>query len=92
MTSCKIFYKLGKQQRMEESKGECMVKKFWLIRYIHEQLGISKEGTLDVANATFDEVKTTLMRITSPHVFVENEQWNVVCMKEEFHAIFVAIL
>jgi hypothetical protein len=24
--------------------------------------------------------------------FVENEQWSVVCMKEEFHARFVAIL
>jgi hypothetical protein len=59
---------------------------------IHEQLGISKEGTLDVANAIFDEAKTTLKRITSPHVFVENEQWNVVHMKEEFHAKFAAIL
>jgi hypothetical protein len=25
---------------------------------IHEQLGISKEGVIDVANATFDEAKT----------------------------------
>jgi hypothetical protein len=24
---------------------------------IHEQLGISKEGAIDVANATFDEAK-----------------------------------
>jgi hypothetical protein len=34
--------------------------------FIHEQLGISKEGT-------FDEAKTTLKRITCPHAFVENE-------------------
>jgi hypothetical protein len=33
-----------------------------------------------------------LKRIAGPHVFVENEQWSVVGMKEEFHAKFVAIL
>ncbi len=33
-----------------------------------------------------------MKKITSPHAFVENEQWNVVHMKEEFHAKFVAIL
>ncbi len=59
---------------------------------IHEQLGISKEGTIDVTNATFDEAKITLKKIACPHAFVENEQWNVICMKEEFHAKFVAIL
>ncbi len=59
---------------------------------IHEQFGISKEGTIDVANATFDEAKITLKKIASPHAFIENEQWNVICMKEEFHAKFVAIL
>ena len=40
---------------------------------IHEQLGISKEGVIDVANATFDEAKTTLKKILGPHAFVENE-------------------
>jgi hypothetical protein len=25
---------------------------------VHEQLGISKEGTIDVVNATFEETKT----------------------------------
>jgi len=33
-----------------------------------------------------------LKKIASPHAFVENEQWNVICMKEEFHAKFAAIL
>jgi hypothetical protein len=33
-----------------------------------------------------------IYKIVGPHVFVENEQWNVVCMKEEFHVKFVAIL
>ncbi len=60
--------------------------------FIHEQLGISKEGAINVANATFEDAKTALKIIVSPRVFVENEQWNVVCMKEEFHARFAAIL
>ncbi len=59
---------------------------------IHEQLGISSEGVVDVANATYQEVKIVLRKIVGPHVFVENQQWNVVHMKEEFHARFVAIL
>jgi len=41
---------------------------------IHEQLGISKERTVNVANVTFEEIKTTLKRIASPHAFVDNEQ------------------
>jgi hypothetical protein len=53
--------------------------------FIHEQLGVSKEGT-------FDEAKTALKRIIGPHAFVENEQWSVVRMKEESHAKVVAIL
>jgi hypothetical protein len=60
--------------------------------FIHEQFGISKEGTIDATNATFNEAKTALKKITGPHAFVENGQWSVVCMKEEFHAKFVAIL
>ncbi len=33
----------------------------------------SKEGIVDVANATFDEAKNALKRILGPHAFVENE-------------------
>ncbi len=33
---------------------------------IHEQLGISKEGTIDATNATFEEAKIVLKNITSP--------------------------
>jgi hypothetical protein len=40
---------------------------------IHEQFGISKERVINVANATFDEAKTTLKKIVGPHAFVENE-------------------
>jgi hypothetical protein len=60
--------------------------------FLHEQLGISKEGVKNVANATFDEAKVALRKIASPHAFVENEQWSVVHMKEEFHERFVTIL
>jgi hypothetical protein len=59
---------------------------------IHEQLGISKEGTIDATNATFEEAKITFKRIAGPHAFVENELWSVVRMKEEFHARFIIIL
>jgi hypothetical protein len=53
--------------------------------FIHEQLRVSKEGTLD-------EAKIALKRIIGPHPFVENEQWSVVCMKEKFDAKAIAIL
>ncbi len=33
-TCCEIFYEPWEQWRMEESKGKCMVKKIWLIRYL----------------------------------------------------------
>jgi hypothetical protein len=52
--------------------------------FIHEQVGISKEKTIDAANSTFDETKIVLKNITCPYVFVENEQWSVVCMKKDF--------
>jgi hypothetical protein len=50
------------------------------------------EGAIDVDNVIFEETKTTLKRIATPHAFVENEQWSVVCMKEKFHARFATIL
>jgi hypothetical protein len=52
--------------------------------FIHEQVGISKEITIDATNSTFDEAKIALKKIACPDVFVENEQWSVVCMKEDF--------
>ncbi len=59
---------------------------------IHEQLGIFKEGVGDATNATSEEAKTALKRIASPHAFVQNEEWNVIHMKEEFHVRFATIL
>jgi hypothetical protein len=60
--------------------------------FIHEQLGIFSERVVNVANATYQEVKTALRKIVGPHAFVENEQWSVVHMKEEIHARFATIL
>jgi hypothetical protein len=40
---------------------------------IHEQLGISKEGVMDVVNAIFEEGKSALKRIAGQHSFVDNE-------------------
>jgi hypothetical protein len=60
---------------------------------IHEQLEISNKGIIDDAtNAIYDEAKTILKKIVGLHAFVENEQWNILCMKKEFHARFVALL
>ncbi len=59
---------------------------------IHEQLEISKGSATNVTNATFDETKTTLKKITCPHAFVKNEKWSVLRMKEEFPMKFVTIL
>jgi hypothetical protein len=35
--------------------------------FILEKLGISNEGVVDIANATYVKVKTTLNKIASPH-------------------------
>jgi hypothetical protein len=59
---------------------------------IHEQLGISSEGVVDVANATIQEAKFVLKWIACLNTFVENEQWSVFRMKEEFHPQFTTIL
>jgi hypothetical protein len=59
---------------------------------IHEQLGISNKRVVDAINATFDEAKIALKKITGPHALVENEQWSVVYMKEEFHVKLATIL
>jgi hypothetical protein len=59
---------------------------------ILEQIWISKDGVVEATNVTFDEEKFALRKIVSPYAFVKNEQWSVVCMKEEFHVRFATIL
>jgi hypothetical protein len=83
---------LGSNERWENSRANTWSKLLIDQVLIYEQLGISKEGAVDVDNATFEEAKTTLKRIIAPHAFVENEQWSVVRMKEKFHARFATIL
>jgi len=47
---------------------------------------------VDATNAIIQETKIVFKRITNPNVFVENEQWSVICMKEDFHPRFATIL
>jgi hypothetical protein len=60
--------------------------------FIHDQLGISNKGVVDVTNVIIQEAKIVFKRITNPYVFVENEQWNVICTREDFHPRFATIL
>jgi len=60
--------------------------------FIHDQLGISSEGVVDATNVIIRETKIFFKRIMSSYVFVENEQWSVICIKEDFHPRFVTIL
>ncbi len=86
---------LRTQEVIEDGKilGEVCGQEIFIDQVlIHEQLGISKEGIIDAANAIFEEAKIALKRIIRPHAFVENEQWSVVHMKEKFHARFATIL
>jgi hypothetical protein len=43
-------------------------------------------------NTSIIEVEIALKIIMNTNAFVENEQWNVMLMKEEFHLQFAIIL
>ncbi len=38
-----------------------------------------------MANALVKGIEIDLKKIGRPNLFLENEQWNIVHMKEEFH-------
>ncbi len=59
---------------------------------IAQQFGISVEGAVDVANALVKEAQVALKNIVSPDAFINEEQWNVIYMKEKYHAKFITIL
>ncbi len=59
---------------------------------IHEQLGISSFKMVNVVNALIKEVEITLKKLAGSNAFVENEQWNIIHMKQKFHPWFVNIL
>jgi hypothetical protein len=56
--------------------------------FIHDQLGTSNEGVVDVTNIIIQEANIVFNKITSHDVFVKNELWNVICIKEDFHPRF----
>jgi hypothetical protein len=60
--------------------------------FIHDQLGTSNEGVVDVTNIIIQEANIVFNKITSHDVFVKNELWNVICIKEDFHPRFATIL
>jgi hypothetical protein len=47
---------------------------------------------VDATNTIIQELKIVFKRIMNPDVFVENEQWSVICMKEDFRPRFATIL
>jgi hypothetical protein len=54
--------------------------------------GISAEGAVDATNALVKKAQVALKNIVGLDVFVNKEQWNVIRMKEEYHAKFVIIM
>ncbi len=85
-------------QTQEETKDDCIRAQACGERifinqvFIHDQLGILSEGVVNVTNIIFQETNFVLRKIVCPHTFIENEQWNVICIKEEFHPRLVTIL
>jgi hypothetical protein len=57
-----------------------------------EAISVNTKEVIDVANTLVREMQIALKNIARPNAFVEKEQSNIICMKEDFHAKFVAIL
>jgi hypothetical protein len=47
---------------------------------------------VDAMNTLVKKAQVTSKNIARPDAFINKEQWNVIQMKEEYHAKFVAIL
>jgi hypothetical protein len=47
---------------------------------------------IDATNALVKDTQVAFKKIAGSNAFVNKEQWNVIWMKEEYHAMFVAIL
>jgi len=59
---------------------------------IIKQFGISAEGVVDATNMLVKKAQVAFKNIARVDAFVNKEQWNVIRMKEEYHARFAAIL
>ncbi len=79
----KVFLQTWEETKDGHVKAQFCGKQILILVLIHKlQLSISCEDIIDFANATIQEGKFTLRKIARPHVLVENEQWNIICMKE----------
>jgi hypothetical protein len=58
---------------------------------ITRQFSVNIPKVVDVVNTLVKKVQIAFKNIFMMNIFVE-EEWNIICMKEEFHAKFVAIL
>jgi hypothetical protein len=47
---------------------------------------------VDATNALVKEAQVAFKKIVGSDAFVNKEQWNIIRMKEEYHAMFAAIL
>jgi hypothetical protein len=59
---------------------------------ITQQLGVSVEETVNAMNALVKDAHVAFKNIARPDAFINKEQWNVILMKEDYHAKFVVIL
>ncbi len=59
---------------------------------IVQQFGVSFEGVVDATNALVKEAQVALKNIAKLDAFVNKEQRSIIQMKEEYQAMFVAIL
>jgi hypothetical protein len=59
---------------------------------IVQQFGISVEGLVDATNGLVKNAQVAIKNIVGLDVFINKEQWSVIRMKEEYHAMFVRIL
>jgi hypothetical protein len=59
---------------------------------ITQQFGVSVKGTVNVVNTLGKEVQIAFKNIVGPDAFVNKEQWNIIRMKEEYHAKFTTVI
>ncbi len=57
-----------------------------------KQFNISAKGTIDAINMLAKKIQVAFKNKVEPNAFVNKEKWNVIQMKEEYHAKFITIL
>jgi hypothetical protein len=59
---------------------------------IVQQIGVNVEGAVDAINTLIKKVQVALKNITRLDAFVNKEQWNIIRMKEKYHAKSIIIM